>query len=76
VVWGGVIGGEGGGGGGGGGGGVASAVTFLVPLALVWSTLESCAAETVGAFWQRVSGSKEVICVVVWVWGVVGVASR
>lgn len=36
-----------------------AAVPVLVPLALVWSVLESCAAETAGRFWQRVSASKE-----------------
>jgi hypothetical protein len=42
----------------GGVGGLA-AVPVLVPLAMVWSVLESCAAETPGKFFARVSSSKE-----------------
>ena len=41
----------------GGTGGVA-AVPVLVPLALVWAVLESCAAETPGKFFARVSASR------------------
>lgn len=37
--------------------GPVGAVPVLVPLALVWSVLESCAAETPGKFWARISSA-------------------
>jgi hypothetical protein len=41
--------------------GAVAAVPVLVPLALVWSVLESCAAETPGKFWSRVSSASSEI---------------